>query len=169
MKRRFAYKPSDNYKKIRIDEDFFKGYACLVKVENMDKPLIVNNGIEEICIMDNGYELIEIYPDNGKYALTIMYDDKGNIIQWYFDISKEIGIENDIPYEDDLYLDMVITKEGNKSILDEDELLEAKDNNFITQEDVEEAYQTLKSLEEKYYDDKEYLHYFTNYVSSALR
>ena len=38
------------------------------------------NGKENICIRDNNYEWIEVYPENGKYAITIMYDDKGNLI-----------------------------------------------------------------------------------------
>ncbi len=169
MKRRYAYKETDNYEKIRIEEDIFKGYACLLRIDNMEKPLIVNNGKEDICIMDNGYKLIEIYPDDGKYALTIMFDEKDNIIEWYFDISKNIGVENGIPYEDDLYLDMVITPLGEELILDEDELLEARDNGVITQSDVEEAYQTLNQLEEKYAKNFDKLIVLTDYLKSEFK
>ena len=102
MKRRFAYNETDNYKLIEVAEPFFDGYACFLKWQNIEKPLIINNGEKETCIKDNDYEWIEVYPTNDKYAITIMYDDKGNLIEWYFDISKNIGIENDVPYEDDL-------------------------------------------------------------------
>ena len=45
---------------------------------------------------------------------------------------------------------MIITPTGEEIVVDEDELLTARDNNVITQNDVDDAYQTLKQLEEKY-------------------
>ena len=41
MKRRFAYSLGDNYKKIYINDEMFKGYVCDLKLNNIDKPLIV--------------------------------------------------------------------------------------------------------------------------------
>lgn len=168
MKRRFAYNLNDNYKQIRVDEDFFKGYACFLKLQNIEKPLIDNNGRETICIRDNNYEWIEVYPENGKYAITIMFDDNNNLIEWYFDISKNIGIEKGIPYEDDLYLDMIVTPNGERIIIDEDELLKARDEGYITQVDVDSAYQTLRELEEKYVNNIQELIKLTNYLNEQF-
>lgn len=169
MKRRFAYNENDNYKQIKVEEPFFDGYACFLKLQNIEKPLIVNNGINEICIRDNNFEWIEVYPTNGKYSITIMYDDKGNLIEWYFDISKNIGLENDIPYEDDLYLDMIITPDGKEIVIDEDELLNAKETGDITQDDVERAYETLKELENKYVNNIDELNKLTNYLLNQFK
>ena len=169
MKRRFAYNETDNYKLIKVEEPFFDGYACFLKFQNIEKPLIVNNGVNEICIRDNDYEWLEVYPTNGKYAITIMYDDKGNLIEWYFDISKKIGLENGIPYEDDLYLDMIITPTGKEIVIDEDELLAAKQNGDITQEDVMGAYETLKELENKYVNNMDELNKLTNYLLNQFK
>ena len=80
-----------------------------------------------------------------------------NLIQWYFDIAKEIGIENNIPYEDDLYVDIVITPNGRKEILDEEELMDALNKNEITQEDVELVYETVKLIEDKFVNNFSYL------------
>ena len=164
MKRRYAYKEDDNYKILKIDESFFDGYSVLLKLSNVDKPLIVNNGDTSICIKDNDYTWIEVYPNNGNYAITIMYDDKGNLIEWYFDISKSVGIEDGIPYEDDLYLDLIITPDGEEIVIDEDELLEAKEEGKISQEDVDLAYSTLKLLEEKYVNNIDELNKITDYL-----
>lgn len=169
MKRRFAYNLKDNYDLLKITVPFFKGYACLLKFQNIEKPLLVYNGKENICIKDNNYEWIEVYPENGKYAITIMYDDKGKLIEWYFDIAKNIGIENGIPYEDDLYLDMIITPSGEKIVIDEDELLEAKQKGDITQEDVNEAYKTLSDLENRYANNMVELIKLTNYLLSRFK
>ena len=169
MKRRFACDPNDNYSILEIKEPFFKGHAVFLKLQNIEKPLIVYNGEKNICIKDNNYEWIEVYPTEGKYAITIMYDDKGNLIEWYFDISKKTGLENGIPYEDDLYLDMIITPNGKKIVLDEEELLEAKDNGIITQEDVENAYKTLSELDSKYVQNLDELIRLTDFLLSKFK
>ena len=168
MKRRFANKVNGEYIQKRIDEDYFTGYACYVKIQDVKNPLIVPNGDKNICIIDENYEWLELYPDNGHYALTIMYDDNSNLIEWYFDISKEIGLENGIPNEDDLYLDLVVEPDGTKRILDEEELLNALNNKEITESDCKLAYQTLKMLEEKYVNNFNELIELTNNITDLF-
>lgn len=98
-----------------------------------------------------------------------MFDDNNNLIEWYFDISKNIGIENGIPFEDDLYLDMIITPTGEKIVIDENELLEAFNKGDISQQDVDSAYQTLSYLENKYVNNLDELVKFTNYLSEKFK
>ena len=50
---------------------------------------------------------------------------KNEIIEWYFDVINKSGLENNIPYIEDLYLDIVITYLGEIFVLDEDELHQA--------------------------------------------
>lgn len=169
MKRRFANSIEGDYFQERIDNDYFKGYACFIKIKNVKKPLIVYNGITNICIKDENYEWIEVYPENEKYAITIMFDDNDNLIEWYFDIAKNMGLENGIPFEDDLYLDMIITPAGEKRVIDENELKEAFNNDEITQEDLDSAYQTLELLENKYVNNLDELVKFTNYLCDKFK
>lgn len=159
MKRRYANLVEGDYKQKRIDEDYFNGFVCNIKINGVKKPLIVNNGVSEICIKDNGYEWFEIYPDNENYAITIMFDNKLNLIEWYFDIAKEVGVDNGVPYEDDLYLDMIITPDGKKIVLDELELIDAYNRGEIKQADVDLAYRTLEKL------DNMYLNNFDNLIN----
>lgn len=149
-RKRFAYQPDDVFQQITVDEPAFKGVVRYVRLQNVSKPKYVNMGNEILCIINNGYSLIEAYPDNGKYALTIMFDDCGKLIEWSFDIAKTVGTENGIPFEDDLYLDMAIMPDGEKIILDEDELLAARNEGIISQDDLDGAYNTLRELEKKY-------------------
>ena len=159
MKRRFAYSPDDTgieYVLKRIDKDYFKGYLCKLKMIDI-KPLIVKLNNEDLCLRDNGYTWYEVYPDNENYAITIMYDVNNRLVQWYFDISKTIGVENGIPYEDDLYLDLSIRSNDEVSILDENELKEALDNNVITKEDYDFAYEVLDKLQGEYVSNYDHL------------
>ena len=112
--------------------------------------------------------MIEAYPDNGKYALTIMFDNHGKLIEWYFDIAKSVGIENGIPFEDDLYLDMAIMPDGKKIILDEDAILAARIEGIISQEDMDSAYNTLRELEKKYASCLENLIRLTEYYKNRF-
>ena len=162
MKRRYANIVGADYTQKRIDEEYFKGYVCNLKFKDISNPLIIKNEVREFCIKDNDYEWFEVYPDNANYAITIMFDDKLNLIEWYFDIAKEVGIENNIPYEDDLYLDMIIMPNGQKLVLDEEELIDALNKGEILQSDVDLAYQTLKQLEFQYVNNFDYLVKLTN-------
>ena len=168
MKRRFANAVGGLYYQKRVEEDFFKGYISRLKFQNVENPLMINKKDSAICIKDNNYVWYEVYPDNANYAITIIYDDKGNLVEWYFDIAKAIGIENGIPYEDDLYLDLVVSPTGEGSMLDEDELLDALENKEITADDVRLAYETIKMLEEKYVKNFKSLVEFTDYIKTLF-
>lgn len=168
MKRRYANSVEGLYTQKRFNGENFKGYISNIKIQNVEKPLIVNNGISKVCIKDNGFEWFEVYPDNANYAITIMYDDKNNLIEWYFDIAKKIGVENGVPYEDDLYLDVVVLPNRQSIILDEKELIEAFNMGYIQQSDVDLAYSILKLVEEKYVKKFEDLISFTNFIRNSF-
>lgn len=105
-------------------------------IEVKDK-IVIPNGK---CIMDNNYKWLEFYDYNSKVKLTAIYDENNKIIEWYFDIAREIEKENGIPFEDDLYLDVVVTPTGEILLLDEDELKEALNRMEITKEEYKNAY-----------------------------
>ena len=168
MKRRYATAKNADCKILKIDNKIFSGYACKLKFTKDVNPLIVFNGIEYSCIRDKDYTMYELYRDNTSYALTIMFDDKDNLIEWYFDVSKQIGVENGIPYEDDLYLDLVVTPDGKYMVLDEDELLEAKSNNLISEGDVEHARKVLDELINTYTKDLDVLNKLTEFIKEKF-
>lgn len=169
VKRRLANEVEGLYTQRKIDEDYFCGYVCNIKIKNVSVPLIVYNGISDVCIKDEGYEWFEVYPDGANYAITIMFDNHHNLIEWYFDIAKKTGLQNGIPYEDDLYLDMIILPDGKEVILDEDELHSAFCQKKITQDDVDMAYQTLQMLEDKYVNGLDNLLKLTNKICDSFQ
>jgi hypothetical protein len=78
-----------------------------------------------------------------------MYDQEGDLKQYYFDIVKSVGVNDDgIPFFDDLYIDIdvVVLPDGELYILDEDELDEAYRNHAITIEEYEFAKSTTSKL-----------------------
>ena len=84
MKRRYANSVNKGINKFaqkRIVEDYFKGYICKVNVYKVIKPIIAKTDKEEIVLLDDNYEWYMLYPDGEKYVVTIMYDDKNNLIE----------------------------------------------------------------------------------------
>ena len=75
-------------------------------------------------------------------------DGNADVIGYYFDVSRGNGIEENIPYYDDLYLDIVYSPGDNNftEILDEDELLEALNTGKITREDFDFANEVCSNL-----------------------
>ena len=159
MKRRFAYSKDDknDVSLKRIDKDYFNGYVCKTNFDKVDKTIKVKVQDKEYYIKNDNYIWYQVYHDNSNYALTIMYDENNELIEWYFDVSKKIGVENGVPYEDDLYLDLVINSLGESTILDEDELNAALNKKDITSDDYNLAYEVLNDLQREYVDNFDHL------------
>jgi len=136
-----------NTKKIRIDENNLKGYASYMKIHEVNYSFIVDLNGSKLCLYDNGYSEINYLPDNENWQFYGIYDNNENIIEWYFDITQINTIdENNNPYCDDLYLDIVLKPNGEIIILDEDELKEALNGKKITKEEYEMAYNVKNNL-----------------------
>jgi len=132
---------------VRVDEGDLKGYAALIKVDEVTRPLIVGLGGAEVCLYDDGYSDLQFLPDGSNWRMSAMYDERGEIIEWYFDVTRRNGVdENGEPYADDLYLDAVLMPDGRIIILDEDELLAALDSREITCDEYDMAYNILDDL-----------------------
>ncbi len=131
----------------------FKGNISLIKIEEVKNEwyVIRKSGIEE-CILAPKYKWLEIYPDNENYAITAMYDENNNIIEWYFDVIKGSGVIDKVPYIDDLYLDVVLTHSKEIVVLDESELEEALQKEDITKEEFDLAKKVGAELVKKVED-----------------
>ncbi len=134
------------YKQISFDENNFKGDVCYYDFIDVKKKITIPNGK---FILENQYKWLEFYDYNSKVRLTAIYNEKNEIVEWYFDIAKIIGKENGTPFEDDLYLDVVVTPEGKIVLLDEDELEEAYSKLEVNKIDYDMAYQEANLLMSK--------------------
>lgn len=83
-------------------------------------------------------------------------DNELNTISYYFDISLGNNVDNDRPYYDDLYLDIIYGADSdNKTIvLDVDELLEALQNEEITKTEYDLANSVCSKLVEEIEEGK---------------
>lgn len=131
-----------------IKIDYSNGnYWYSVKYIKDTVPFIISTGEK---LIDNNYYLLELVPKNENYSMRVFFNDKKELLQYYFDISLGNGLdeESKIPYYDDAYNDIIIT-DGVVEIVDEDELEEAYSNNKITKEDYELVKKITKNLYEE--------------------
>ncbi len=127
--------------------DIYNGYISLIDIEKVNRRLAFTVENKELCLGDDGYTWLTFLPDNNHWCMTAMYDDTGNIIEWYFDITKANCIDNQgNPYQDDLYLDVVLLPNGIINKLDEDELKEALENGEITKQEFNMAHEVCDRL-----------------------
>ncbi|MEN2768668.1 DUF402 domain-containing protein [Ornithinibacillus xuwenensis] len=131
-----------------LDTTDFKGYITLLHTIKVREPLFVTYGNKQVCIVDDGYFWLQQFPFNKNHSITAMYDANGNIIQWYIDICSEIGIENGIPWMDDLFLDIIVLPTGESLVLDADELEQALNHGTINQTQFEFAWNEANRLTE---------------------
>ncbi|WP_042472641.1 DUF402 domain-containing protein [Bacillus ndiopicus] len=152
MKRRYLHRNDwqriirKDYQEMKINDENFKGYISLIQMHEVAKPLITKHLDKEICIVDNRYSWLQQLPFNENFAITTMFNQDGEIVQWYIDIIYESGVENGIPYMDDLFLDIIVFPTGEVIQKDKDELAWALASNLITQQQYERAYQVFNQV-----------------------
>ena len=153
------------YKIKSIQTDEFSGDVVFYEFIEINDKIMIPNGKN---ILDHHYKWLEFYDYNSKIKLTAIYDENNKIVEWYFDIAKEIGKENNVPYEDDLYLDVVVTPEGTIHLLDEDELKDAFNKLEINKADFDMAYHEAKKLMNQLENNKNHLKRFTDHYLNLM-
>jgi predicted RNA-binding protein associated with RNAse of E/G family len=140
LERKFANHPG--WKRIlrhRFTHDFldtleFKGHITLYCMDAVTAPLVVHYFDREYCIVDAGYSWLKQFPaGEDHYTVTTHFDAAGQVVLWYIDICLHTGLdENQIPWIDDLYLDLVVSPAMEIEIKDADELRAALESGAIS-------------------------------------
>lgn len=163
MKRKYldgsnwAWLAERSYRWKYIDKEW-KGYVSLIKMGKVKQKLMAHYGGQEVCLCDDGYQGVMFLPDGETWCVTAIYNRENEIVEWYFDMTKENGIdERDIPYFEDLYLDIAVAPDFSTRLLDEDELQEALDEGVITKENYDLAYATYHRVLEEVIPNKVFL------------
>jgi len=130
-----------------VDSPEFTGYISLIKFNAVRQPLTVTMDGKRIKLVDTGYCWMQYFPLHEHYSITTVFDEQGEVIQWYVDVCEPVGTDDrGIPYFDDLYLDVVLLPSGHIFLLDEDELEEALEWGRITHDQYSTAVKEASRL-----------------------
>lgn len=98
----------------------------VLTIREITGPLQVSSGAKRVTVVERGYRWVQIAREGAFVWLTAMFDEQGRILQMYFDITAGNRFDApDNPTFRDMYLDVVVTPEGERVVLDQDELDEA--------------------------------------------
>ena len=142
------YVDEKKFKSMYIDEEDYKGYLSQIHIIKANQPP-KELGEDYIERANSGCKWLEFYPESSNVAMTVCFNKENKILQWYFDVMQNVGIKDGNPYFEDLYLDVTITPENKIELLDEDEIKEALENNDITQQQYDMAYEEVEKLIKK--------------------
>lgn len=137
------------YKQSYIQTAEYRGYVSLLTIEKAASPLWTSGGIQEVCVLDNGYSWLQHFPEDQHHSVTTVFDRNGQIVQWYVDICLKNGLENNIPFLDDLFLDVILFPSGLVIEKDKDEIEEALDRGIISEDMYELAYKEFNLILDK--------------------
>ncbi|MBM7578638.1 DUF402 domain-containing protein [Jeotgalibacillus terrae] len=128
------------------DTDRFRGDLTLLHAVKVTAPASFTYGEKEICIIDDGYTWLQQFPADANHSVTTMFDADGNVVQWYIDICLSNGKDEQGPWMDDLFLDLILLPGGELIVKDADELDEALDNQVIDQKLYDLAWKEAETL-----------------------
>ena len=142
------------YAQTHLHTKEFQGYITLLNTVKVKEPLITQYGDREVCIVDNGYMWLQHFPIEKHHSVTTMFDANGEIVQWYIDICLENGVEDGVPWMDDLFLDIVVLPTGEIYLLDEDELVQAYKNETLSKKNFDLARNEGKEIMRQLQNDE---------------
>lgn len=149
-------------------DDSFSGYISLIYADKVRQIISVDYNDSDISLFEDDYKCIVFLPDNENWCVSVIYNTHDEVVEWYFDLTKENSIDEEgIPYFIDLYLDIAVSPQFEHVILDEDELKTALDSMLITKSEYNMAYNTCNRIIKDIISDKEFLvNFFQKYLKA---
>ncbi len=156
MERKFANMPGwkrilqSRFYNSHLDTPEFKGYITLFCMDAVSAPKVVEYFHRKICIVDAGYAWLKQFPAGEHFTVTAHYDSSARIVAWYIDICLRAGAGQDqIPWMDDLFLDLVVSPAMEIELKDADELLAARESGEISTAEFDLAWREADRLMER--------------------
>ena len=119
----------------------------LILLDEVASPLIVSSAGKQVKIVEKDYSWLQIAEECQKWWLTSMFDERGELLQLYFDLTAgNLFDDTDNPRFRDMYLDIIMDTDGKIHILDKDELSEALARGEITLSEHNQTTQACAAL-----------------------
>lgn len=122
------------------------GMACLIQAKEITAPLIKSCFGRELMLLDVDYYWLQLAFKDEKCWLTVMFDEKGNFVQYYVDVTRKNVIDGENSYFEDVFLDVIIGNNDEVEILDAEELKMALDEKVISQDEYDFANKKVEQI-----------------------
>lgn len=150
-------------KMVKLNKLGINYYVFAMSIKEIKKSIIENN----VLALNNGYSYIQILPIEKNYSLTMIYDEKGKITNYKFDITLNNFVdERGLPFYEKSDLSIIVDNTLNVSELGVTKVEEAFASNKLNKEQydlimkeaqliklgIKETVQALNALSIKYYN-----------------
>lgn len=88
--------------------DDFGGYIALKYIKELTSPVKYFCNGREYVGLDKGYSILEYVPLDKGYNCRVFVDRSNRPLSFYFDINNGTGVDDGMPWYDDLYLDVIL-------------------------------------------------------------
>lgn len=140
------------YKKLDVKDDLYIGAACLLEIRKVEKKRWApRKDGEEVIIQDNEYQWLTLFPKEENFSILAIYNVKSELVQFTFNIGKNIQYKGKNPYLDDLYLDIALTSENEVIFIGEDELENVYKSGNLKHQDYEIARKAADKILHKFH------------------
>lgn len=136
-------------KKVYLAENKEQYYA-LIDIVKVKERQIWNVFNEYLVVADNGYKWLVVLPKGKNYAVTMFMNDKFVPIVLYIDLIDGYGVDEDgVCYYNDIFLDLLVSVEGQIVEEDREEFEKAYVENIISERQYKQANITEEKLKQK--------------------
>ena len=161
------------YTEVKVNNNRFKGIIGLVTMKKVRDPLEVTVVGQNIIVADDNYKWLQILPEKKRYSITVMFDNKGNPLEYYFDINIKNITQKGNARTVDLCLDVLALPSGEYELVDEDDLMFALESEQITKKQFHEAYmiahQIMSELENDFKGFQKKIMYCFNKINAKAQ
>lgn len=145
-KRKWRRLKRASYKEVMTSYQGRKVLIGALLIKEVKAPLIVKIIDREVLVADNYFKWIQIMPEDTNYSMTVMYNNKDEVVQYYFDINRSHTLELGKARREDMYLDVLALPDGRCEIVDEEDVVRALKNKKMTEADKDFAYEIANQL-----------------------
>ena len=149
---------SKKYFSKTITNGSLSGVISITKFFDVKEKSEVHYNFKDAIIVDNNYTWIQIAFKKQNFWIKAMYDQKDNLVEIYVDVSRKNTFDDITnPEYEDLFLDVVIPPKGHIYHMDDIELMKAKNEGIITEDDYKLCKTVCKKMEDYFEKNRQEL------------
>lgn len=145
-------------------------YGAFINIIEVKKPQVWFCFDKKITVADNGYKWLVVLPKKDNYAIT-MYMDRNDVpILWYIDLIDGIGVDADgIPFYNDMFLDLIVSDDGQVVEDDRDEFEKAYVDEIINNKQYQKVISVSEQLKQRISENQRWISEYCRNIVEIYR
>lgn len=145
-------------------------YGAFINIIEVKKPQVWFCFDKKITVADNGYKWLVVLPKKDNYAIT-MYMDRNDVPRlWYIDLIDGIGVDADgIPFYNDMFLDLIVSDDGQVVEDDRDEFEKAYVDGIINNKQYQKVISVSEQLKQRISENQRWISEYCRNIVEIYR